>query len=125
MRNNPNVPEMPLCTNVMRLQSYLIPPDEVVLFDWFTVKQFSFKYKEFHYSQSRIEDETRIKRTRQDAIINKFEKLGFLKTTVKHNEITRGRVRYFNVKFDMLADEDILGEIINPEDTILRILLST
>lgn len=124
MKSNLNTPEIPLCTNILRLQSYLLTPDELILFDWFTVKQFSFGYKEFHYSQSRIEEETRIKRRRQDVIIDKFTELGFLTTTVKENLVTRGRVRYFYIDFKVLADETVLCEIINPKDAIFKSFIS-
>jgi len=121
---NLNAPEMPLCTNIIRLQSYLLAPDEVILFDWFIVKQVSFGYKEFHYSQARIEKETRIKRTRQDAIMMKFVELGLLQTAVKENKISQGRVRYFSVDFEVLAEEDILNEIINQDDNIFGSFLA-
>ena len=41
----------PLCINVLRLLNYRLAPDELILFDWLTVKQISFKYKPFHYSR--------------------------------------------------------------------------
>ena len=64
-----SAPEIPLCINVLRLLNYRLAPDELILFDWLTVKQISFKYKPFHYSQARVEEETRIRRTRQEEII--------------------------------------------------------
>ena len=48
-----SAPEIPLCINVLRLLNYRLAPDELILFDWLTVKQISFKYKPFHYSQCR------------------------------------------------------------------------
>ena len=45
-----SAPEIPLCINVLRLLNYRLAPDELILFDWLTVKQISFKYKPFHYS---------------------------------------------------------------------------
>lgn len=120
MDKKTNAPEIPLCTNIIRLQSYLLAPDEVVLFDWFVVKQAAFKFKEFHYSQARIEEETRIKRTRQNVIIGKFKGLGFLSSQVRENKETRGRVNYFKVDFAVLADKDVLSEIINEKETIFR-----
>ena len=116
MNKKTNAPEIPLCTNIIRLQSYLLAPDEVILFDWFVVKQVSFKFNEFHYSQARIEEETRIKRTRQNVIINKFKEMGFLFSQVRENKETRGRVNYFKVNFDILADKDVLSEIISEKD---------
>lgn len=120
MNKSPNTPEIPLCTNIIRLQSYLLAPDEVILFDWFVVKQVAFKYQDFHYSQVRIQEETRIKRTRQNIIINKFTKMGFLLTEVRENKETRGRVSYFKVNFEVLADKDVLGKIINPKEVLFR-----
>ena len=72
-----SAPEIPLCINVLRLLNYRLAPDELILFDWLTVKQISFKYKPFHYSQARVEEETRIRRTRQEVIIKQFSALGF------------------------------------------------
>lgn len=120
MKNKVNAPEIPLCTNILRLQSYLLSPDEVMLFDWLIVKQISFKYKDFHYSQSRIEEETRIKRTRQEAIIKQFCALGFLKPEVKMNKVTRGKVRYFRVDFKTLSDKKILCQVIDEEKTLFK-----
>ncbi|BCI64889.1 hypothetical protein [Coprobacter secundus] len=120
MNKKINVPDIPLCINIIRLQSYLLAPDEVVLFDWFVVKQTSFKYKEFHYSQARIEEETRIKRTRQNVIVSKFKELGFLSSQVRENKETRGRVNYFKVNFEVLADKDVLSEIINENEAIFK-----
>ncbi|MEY8552812.1 hypothetical protein AALJ87_04855 [Bacteroides uniformis] len=42
-----SAPEIPLCINVLRLLNYRLAPDELILFDWLTVKQISFKYKPF------------------------------------------------------------------------------
>lgn len=116
-------PKMPLCTNIMRLQAYLFSPDEVILFDWFIVKQVAFKYQEFHYSQARIEKETRIKRTRQDSIISYFEEMGFLSSKVKENKITHGRVRYFKVSFQALMELKLLSEIIKKEDPLYLVFV--
>ena len=94
-----SAPEIPLCINVLRLLNYRLAPDELILFDWLTVKQISFKYKPFHYSQARV---------------------GFLKTDIKVNSVTRGRVRYYSVDFSVLADVDVLVEIIMPQTTLFR-----
>ena len=37
-----SAPEIPLCINVLRLLNYRLAPDELILFDWLTVKQISF-----------------------------------------------------------------------------------
>lgn len=36
-----SAPEIPLCINVLRLLNYRLAPDELILFDWLTVKQIS------------------------------------------------------------------------------------
>ena len=113
-----SAPEIPLCINVLRLLNYRLAPDELILFDWLTVKQISFKYKPFHYSQARVEEETRIRRTRQEVIIKQFSALGFLKTDIKVNSVTRGRVRYYSVDFSVLADVDVLVEKLKPASAI-------
>ena len=120
MNKNPNIPEIPLCINVIRLQSYLLAPDEVILFDWFVVKQVAFKYQDFHYSQARIEEETRIKRTRQNMIISLFKEMGFLTSQVRENKETRGRVSYFKVDFEILANKDNLSEIIDAKTALFK-----
>lgn len=114
MNKKANQPEVPLCCNILRLQSYLLAPDELILFDWLVVKQISFRYKPFHYSQMRVEDETRIKRTRQEAIIAKFKEWGIIQVEVRQNEVTKGQVRYFSVLFKQLSDNSVLGKIISP-----------
>lgn len=119
-----SAPEIPLCTNVLRLLDYHMAPDELILFDWLVVKQIAFKYKPFHYSQARVEEETRIRRTRQEVIIKQFSALGFLKTDIKVNSVTRGRVRYYSVDFSVLADADVLLELIVLGSTLFRNLLS-
>ena len=105
-------PENPFATNIMRLQSYLVMPDEAVMFDMLLVKAVSFEYREYYYSQLKIEEETRIKRTRQDKIISYFAELGIIHSEVKKNS-TGGKVRYFSVNFNALSNEKILCEIID------------
>ena len=39
----------PLCVNIQRLATYLLADDEVILFDWLTIKQsLIFGYKPFY-----------------------------------------------------------------------------
>ena len=120
MSKKVNAPEIPLCTNIIRLQSYLLAPDEVILFDWFIVKQIAFKYIDFHYSQSRIEEETRIKRVRQDAIIKRFTEWGFLMPEVRINRVTRGKVRFFRVDFGVLAQTEVLCRVIDNNKELFK-----
>ncbi len=46
--------------------------------------------------------------------------MGFLKTDIKVNSVTRGRVRYYSVDFSVLADVHVLVEIIMPQTTLFR-----
>ena len=116
----PTTPEIPLCINVLRMLSYRLAPDELIFFDWLIVKQIAFNYKPFHYSQARIEAETRIRRSRQEVIIEKFIISCIITTEVKVNVATRGRVRYFTVHFGCLADPDVLMDFIRPGTTLFR-----
>ncbi len=113
-------PELRLCTNVIRLQSYRLKPDEVILFDWLVVKAISFKYKPFHYSQLRIEAETRIKRSRQEAIFHFFEELDFLQTSVQVNAATNGRVRFFEISFFILSQTSVLAVIMDEQSELFK-----
>jgi hypothetical protein len=100
------------CTNIIRLQDYLLPPDEVIFFDWLVVKEISFKYVQFNYSEKRIEEETRIKRSRQEKIEEKFKQLGFLETEVKLNKRISSHIRYFYMNLVTLYREDVLSSVI-------------
>jgi len=103
------------CTNIMRLQDYLLPPDEIIFFDWLVVKQISFKYVQFNYSEKRIEEETHIKRSRQEKIEEKFKQLGFLETEVKLNKRISSHVRYFYLNLITLYREEVLSSVIRRE----------
>ena len=46
--------DYPMAVNVIRLQAYLLPPDEAVFFDWLMVKAAAFGFKPFYYSYKRI-----------------------------------------------------------------------
>ena len=107
-----NAPIAVETTNILRLQYYLLAPDEIIFFDWLVVKQISFKYVQFSYSEKRIEEETHIKRSRQEKIEEKFTQLGFLETEVKLNKRISSHVRYFYVNLTTLYKLDILSSII-------------
>ena len=94
----------PLSVNVKNLSAYLLDIDEVVLFDWFTIKQsLVFGYKPFYYSLERIEQETRLKRRRIEKVINRFSELGFLSVDVHAKTDGPGRVRYFQIDFSQVV----------------------
>ena len=111
-------PACPLCTNVLRVHDYLLSPDELIIFDSLVVKAISFHYKRFFYSQKRIEKETRVKRTRYEAIIKKFEEMGFLQTYVDKMPNSEGQIRYFYVNFQKLTEEEVLTKLVREKSTL-------
>ena len=113
-------PDCPLCTNVLRLHDYYLSPDELVIFDSLIVKAISFHYKRFFYSQKRMELETRVKRTRYEAIIKKFEDLGIIQTYVDKMPSSEGQIRYFFVNFSNLKEPSLLAKLINENSTLFE-----
>ena len=104
----------PLCVNIQRLASYLLADDEVILFDWLTVKQsLVFGYKPFYYSLDRIEKETRLKRRRIERVIKRFCAMGLLQVATSQKLDSPGRVRYFRMNFRGVIGK--LPEIIDQE----------
>lgn len=91
----------PLCVNIKRLAAYLLADDEVILFDWLTIKQsLIFGYKPFYYSLERIERETRLKRRRIERVIKRFCAMGILQVATCQKSDSPGRVRYFLMDFE-------------------------
>lgn len=102
----------PLCVNIHRLATYLLADDEVILFDWLTIKQsMVFDYKEFYYSLERIAKETRLKRRRIERVIKRFCAMGILLTKTLPKADSPGRVRYFIMNFGAVVER--LPEIID------------
>lgn len=105
--------EYPMASNVIRLQSYLLPPDEAVFLDWLIAKAIAFGFKPFYYSYRRIHEELRIKRRKLDAILLKFSELKILKVYTKGNTQINAKVTYFEVSIEGVWYN--LHQIINPE----------
>lgn len=104
----------PLCVNIQRLATYLLADDEVILFDWLTIKQsLIFGYKPFYYSLERIERETRLKRRRIERVIKRFCAMGMLRVETCQKSDSPGRVRYFRMDFKGVVEK--LPEIINQD----------
>lgn len=104
----------PLCVNIQRLASYLLADDEVILFDWLTIKQSRvFDYKPFYYSLERIERETPLKRRRIERVIKRFCAMGMLQVATCQKSDSPGRVRYFRMDFKGVVNK--LPEIIDQE----------
>lgn len=107
----------PLCVNIQRLATYLLADDEVILFDWLTIKQsLIFGYKPFYYSLERIEKETRLKRRRIERVIKRFCAMGMLRVETCQKSDSPGRVRYFKMDFKGVVEK--LPEIIDQEKEI-------
>lgn len=94
---------MPLATNIMRFQNYnfkFFATDEVIMFEYLTVKAVSFKHRVFYHSSSTINDETGIKRNRENSILKRFE--SDLKiVTVNVNGMPQ--VKHFKVHFHKIV----------------------
>lgn len=104
----------PLCVNIQRLATYLLTDDEVILFDWLTIKQsLIFGYKPFYYSLERIEKETRLKRRRIERVIKRFCAMGMLRVETCQKSDSPGRVRYFRMDFKGVVEK--LPEIIDKD----------
>lgn len=104
----------PLCVNIQRLATYLLADDEVILFDWLTIKQsLIFGYNPFYYSLERIERETRLKRRRIERVIKRFCAMGMLWVETCQKSDSPGRVRYFWMNFNGVVQR--LPEIIDQE----------
>jgi len=106
MRKNANalakkkVP-IPLATNILRFQKYnfnFFATDEVIMFEYLTVKAISFRFKIFWHASSTIEDETGIKRCRLDTILDKFVQLKIATITVKGMP----KVKHFKIHFNKI-----------------------
>lgn len=107
--------ETPLCVNFQRFSSYILAPDEVVLFERLLFKQLNFGSKPFYYTGEAIESETRIRRRRVEAILSKFEGMGFLDCSKMVKKNGSSRAKHFIIDFDVLLDDNILSQIIDGE----------
>lgn len=104
----------PLCVNIQRLGHYLLADDEIIMFDWLTIKQsLVFGYKPFYYSLERIERETRLKRRRIERVIKLFCAMNILRVSTCQKSDSQGRVRYFRMDFKGVVER--LHEIIDQE----------
>ena len=118
MQTSTEQPFLPTAVNILRLRDYVLPPDGVVLFDWFVVKQACFRSGSFHYSQARIQAETRIARHRQDSLITQFCEWDFLVVFVNFNPATGGRVRFFSLDYAALADPGVLTHVVRKDSDL-------
>src|SRR5688572_6276471 len=89
---------VPLAINIIKFQRYnfkFFSSEEVIIFEYFTVKAISFKLKEFYHSSATIEKETGIKRSKLETILHRFVDLKILSITVKGMP----KVKWFKVHF--------------------------
>ncbi len=108
--------ESPLCVNLQRLTAYLLPTDEIIFFEWLTVKQFYvFGFLPFYYSNDRITKEIHINRKRLEVIIKRFVAMGILRTETSYNTSDQrgGKRKTYFVNFANVLRK--LQEIIDQE----------
>lgn len=101
----------PLATNILKIQHYLVPAEEVIFLDWLIVKQVSFNFKPFFYQQRRIEEEIGIKRTRLETLIKSFSNKGILSVETKGNKDAKCKTTYYH--FDFKAFRKCLHDYID------------
>lgn len=103
--------DIPISINWQRWEAYLLPPDEIVFFEFLLFKHNGFGLKPFFIGRDRREILTHIKRRKQEEAIKKFAALGFLLVEEKTNEV--GRVTYYHIDYTQL--EKVLDRIITPQ----------
>jgi hypothetical protein len=76
----------PFCLNFRKLQQYrldAIPIEQVILFEYFMMLAQSFGYREFYHTQSKIIEETGLKRAKIEKVVSIFEGAGILSVETK------------------------------------------
>ncbi|HMK16624.1 MAG TPA: hypothetical protein VK492_00370 [Chitinophagaceae bacterium] len=105
---------IPLATNFRKLQTYnfkFFSTEEIIIFELIIVLATSFgKQKEFYHSSAQFENETGIKRTKLDTILDRFVDLNIISITV-HGMPKR---KWFIVNFKQIYK--LLPEIYISED---------
>lgn len=93
----------------------MLEPDEVVLFERLLFKQLNFGSQPFYYTGEAIESETRIKRRRYEAILYKFQEMGFLDCSKMVKKNGSSKAKHFIIYFDVLLKDSVLSQIIDNE----------
>lgn len=106
--------------NIIKLQCFdfnRIDIETAVILEWFVVKYISFGFKEFYYSQRRIQDETGVKRKKFERIISYFKDNNLLATRLSGVP----PVTFYTLKFKNLTRESFLLKFYRQEymDVIL------
>lgn len=109
-------PDSQQCLNVLRYESYKLDPAEAVFLDWAIVNTKYFNFKEFYHTAKVVEKELRIGVSKQNAIIKKFEAMGFFKHIIKPNFNGMGKKRYIYVDFHALAEKKVLELLIDSKE---------
>lgn len=92
---------IPLAINILKLQRYnfkFFSTEEVIIFEYLTVKAASFKFKMFYHSSATIEQETGVKRSRLETILDNFKNLKIITIEVKGMP----KVKHFKVNFEKI-----------------------
>ena len=110
------IENVPLAINQNWLGAYLIPPDEIVLFEFLLYKQNYFGVSSYYYfSKRKMEDELKIGRKRLNAILKDFQDMGFLSVEIGLETTTNNSTTYFKIDFKQLAKDDVLSKLINKD----------
>lgn len=105
---------LPFVINHLRLQSVLLPLDEIALLEWLIMKYLAFGRKRFFYSLKRVAEENKLKKDRLRTILKKFIQWGIVDIKVEGNAAAHSRVTYFDVKPQEI--EMHILDFINPSD---------
>ena len=100
----------PLACNILKLQQYnfeVLGTEGVVLFDWLVIKGKSFGFKEFYQSFRVIREETGIKRSVLNRLLELFTEWNIIKIEAKGMP----KVHHFTVNFSELAKLKTLSKI--------------
>lgn len=113
-KNELNIKNIPLACNFERYNNYLLPSEEICLFEWIVKTQiFRYGFCSFYASMQTIEKEVKIKRKTIERIVKRFSEMGFIKTEVKPLPSGGGRVTYYCAMFSTISRR--LHEIIDKE----------
>ena len=95
-------------------------PDEFIFFVWLFLKASRESYKKFRAPLREVEEQVRIKRKRQEVIIQKFVGMGWLNVTIEPDD-NGVPYRTFFVDVSILAEPKVLIELFNPCEEMLEL----
>lgn len=107
-------------SNILRLaRDYRLSLQEGMMFDWLVIKQEDFGVgSPFRASIPQVHKATRLSRRQQDNAIKHFTRLKFL--TVTSTYYNNNPYRTYYVDFAVLAQPEVLSEIVEPDSETYR-----